>query len=412
RTSVRLDGYGARLSQTNDAGEETYFLLKCGQAENHYDPDELSFHYYARGVPLALDYACMYFPSNNQPWYHNRVSFDHRSEYARGDLTDFVVLDAADYVAGEMAINYLEWVPESPDDKHGRADAKPPQRVDSSAWERRVLLSRAGDYIVISDSLDSTLPTDWSLHVLATGAEAADNKVHFAGQLGVDLDVYFDGHPNDQVVIGEWTHGQQDRASKRHYCSLQPIVDVAGETQHFVRLHREPGEDYRALLLPRKPDDSPIAVDLLECGFKLSGRGWEEWALLSGPLTVLAEEQWPIVADDEVRFRGRAGLIRRTEEATTLCLLSGDRLSLGPCHIEGQGPISLTYRADSITGLSGGIRKRVTIYWAKLADAQPELLVDGQRHGAAYNVMRWWGRTLHQLVFTLPEGEHRLQIRW
>jgi hypothetical protein len=409
---VRLDGYGARLSQTNADGEETYFLLKSGAAENHYDPDELSFHYYARGVPMALDYGCMYFPSINQPWYHNRISFDHRSEYARGDLTDFVALDAADYVAGEMAINYLERVPATPDDKHGRADQQPPQKVDSSAWERRVLLSRAGDYVVISDRLDSTLPTDWSLHVLATGANVAGNRVHFPGQLGVDLDLYLDGRPNDQLVTGQWNHSHEKDGAGRKYCSLQPIVDVAHETQHFVRLHRGPGEDYRALLLPRKPDDPPVSVDLLECGFRLSGAGWEEWALLNGPLTVVAEEQWPIVADDEVRFRGRAGLIRRTPEATTLCLLSGDRLSLGPCLIEGLGPISLTYRADAVTGLSQGIRKRVTVFWLKTADAEPELLVDGRPHVAAYNVMRWWGRPLHQLVFTLPEGEHQLQIRW
>ena len=123
--SRRMDGYGVKLCQKNADGEETYLLIKCGPAKSHYHPDELSFHYYGRGTPLALDYGSMYVPRVNQPWYHNRISIDHKMDAARGNIADFVVLEAADYFAGEVVIDSVTEVPELPDAPYTRAYEKP-----------------------------------------------------------------------------------------------------------------------------------------------------------------------------------------------------------------------------------------------------------------------------------------------
>jgi len=88
--------------------------------------------------------------------------------------------------------------------------------------------------------------------------------------------------------------------------------------------------------------------------------------------------------------------------------------------LEAVGPISVTCKSGSLTGLSQGIRKRVSLVWPKLSEGRPRLWVDGEEYPAAYEAI-WGGSSdalregpgcaQHLLVFTLPAGEHRFEIR-
>ncbi len=405
--SHRLDGYGALLRQRNPAGEETYFLIKCGQAFNHYDPDELSFHYYGRGVPLALDYGCMYEPNNVQPWYHNRVSLAHKCDGARGEIAEFAALDAADYFAGEMVVDSLTEVPEKPDDPWGKAWVKPWEPIEPASVTRQVLLSRAGDYLVVADAVASDLPSDWSLHVLATGVEVQAEAACFSGQLGMDLRVFWHGDPRDRLETGRWSYAGRDpqdeeRLAQWRECTLDLPVEVSGETQHFLRIWRGPGQGYLTLLLPHRPEEAWPAVERVPRGFHVQAARWEEWALLS--------ERFTWVREGPLALRGRAGLVHRAGEKVTLCLLSGDCLSLGPARVDALGPISVTYDGDNVRGLSQGPKKRVVLRWPRQTEQVPRLAVAGEPYPAAYNPIMQGSRVSHLLVFTLPEGEHRFEV--
>lgn len=405
RTSKRLDGFGIRLSQRNSSHQETYLLVKCGAASNHYNPDEMSLHYYTRGVPLVLNYGCMYTPSNDEPWYYNRISIDHKSagDNARGDITDFVVLDGGDYFAGEMIMDRLTEVPETPDSPYGRANRKPWIPIHPAAWMRQIVLSRAGDYFVLNDTIASDLPTDWSIHCLANGVKSGENMWHFTGQLGVDLDLYLDERINKKAMTGHWGYTGDSYGEDWSLCTLDLPVDIMGETQHFVRLERGPGKGYRALFLPRKPGEPAVQVKALPCGFHLTGDRWREWVLLDGVPTTFD--------DGVIRFRGQGGLVREQGEDITLCLHSGDRLGLGLMGVEARSPISVTYGRQVITGVSQGAKKRVSVTWPKMRDIRPELLVDGRPFASAHNPIMRESQPQHLLVFTLPPGDHRFEIK-
>ncbi len=406
--SRRMDGYGVKLCQKNADGEETYLLIKCGPAKSHYHPDELSFHYYGRGTPLALDYGSMYIPRVNQPWYHNRISIDHKMDAARGNIADFVVLDAADYFAGEVVIDSVTEVPELPDAPYTRAYEKPWVNIRPAAWTRQIMLSRGGEYFAVADTIASDLPTDWSLHVLATGIESGPNMWRFRGQLGTDLEVYSDAQPNQKVATGVWSYGNSPNEISTEIpvwrrCTLDLPIGPLGETQHYVRLFRAPGKAYRVLLLPRKPQDAPTEVKPLPCGFSVRRGEWREWVLLNGEATAFD--------DGPLAFRGRAALVREGAQEVALALHSGDRLRLGALGVEGLAPIMLVSKAGRLSGISQGRAKQVIITWPKTVEAQPQLLVDGRPHSAAYTPILDHTRPAHQLVFDLREGEHAFEIR-
>ena len=61
-----------------------------GQADQHFDSDEGSFHWYALGAPLSLDFGSMYSPSIVQPWLHSTLNFDRQRIWTRGEVARFV----------------------------------------------------------------------------------------------------------------------------------------------------------------------------------------------------------------------------------------------------------------------------------------------------------------------------------
>ena len=270
------------------------------------------------------------------------------------------------------------------------------------------MLSRGGEYFAVSDTIATDLPSDWSLHVLATGIESGPNMWRFRGQLGTDLEVYSDAQPNEKVATGVWSYGNSPNEISTEIpawrrCTLDLPIGPMGETQHYVRLFRAPGKGYRALLLPRKPQDAPTVVKPLPCGFSVRSGGWREWVLLNGEATAFD--------DGPLAFRGRAALVRESGQEVALALHSGDRLRLGALSVEGLGPILLVAKTGKLSGVSQGRAKQVIVTWPKTVAARPQLQVDGRPHSAAYTPILDHTRPAHQLVFDLREGEHTFEIR-
>ncbi len=405
-TSKRLDGYGARLAHKNAAGEHTYLLIKCGEAQSHYHPDELSFHYYGRGVPLALDYGSMYWPRVNLTRFHNRISIDGKCDEARGGITNFAALPQADYFAGEVIIERVRETGATPDDPSGRAYDKPWTTIRPAAWKRQILLSKNAGYVVVCDTLDSDKPTDWNLHVLAEGVERAGNLWRFKGQLGTDLEVHADGEEVDRIETGDWSYtGQFSKGlidTWRQY-SIDLPVEQGGEKQHWIRWHRKPGSGYRALLLPRKPGDPKVAIQALPGGYRASGEKWTEWTLLSGRATAFS--------DGNMRMRGAAGMVSLSNNDLSLALHDGDMASYMDVSIEAPGPLQVTMAGGAIRGESSGPVKRVKLTCPLPGSGKPLLNVDGRRHPISSRPVLLKSGPGHSLVFTLPEGAHRFEIQ-
>lgn len=70
-----LHGFGIIFTNRPGTKRETYLSFKSGPNRCHYHGDQLSFHYCANGLPVAVDHHCSYRPRAGQEHMHNRMAF-------------------------------------------------------------------------------------------------------------------------------------------------------------------------------------------------------------------------------------------------------------------------------------------------------------------------------------------------
>jgi hypothetical protein len=424
RPSRALPGYGAVLRSGYGTAQETYLLFKAGPVRGHYHWDEGSFHLYARGAPMALDWGSMYFPRADQPWWHNRISLDHRAEAAVhgpdgrhvAELTDFASVGSADLAMSKMVIRGLARQPEIRENRpHTSADYEPPQEITPSVWRRSVMLLKQPDYVVARDDLESPYPSDWSLHVLADRATQAGARICLAGQHGMALDLFFVAPRKPRAHIGEWGFAYHDFSCDQaaweywhevldlpafagHSClPVHPSVPEGDERGRFVRVGQASGRPYFVVLFPRRPHEAAPSIRAWAGGdgFKLSLGARREWVWLA------AQER--TFEDGERAFNGRAGAIRHDGEARELILLDGTRLHDGQLAVEGHGPVSVRAAQGQIeVHADGGARTLALRALAAVVQPRPRVWLDGKLQR-----LRLRG---NWLMLKTPPGRHAFRI--
>jgi hypothetical protein len=321
--------WGVILRCRFNTPEETYLHFKMGPAAGHCDSgDEGSITWHVWGIPLVLDYGMGYWPGNNQAWMHNRISFDHRSDNARGRVTCFQTFPESDYTIGTVTIRSLFDAGETPDadpedQGEGRVVLPLPEVVPANDWRRALLFVKGPDYLVLGDELRSRLPSDWSLHVLAERVKVDGLRATFTGQFGVDLEVHLAGfiplgESRARLHYGRW----EWEPDYPRYGSAHPALDpipggIYGEKQFWIRAYAAPGEPYLSLLFPRRSGESSPRVEALSRGDGHHAPGFrvryreeavENWIFLS-PQTVYWEGGDP-GNEHHVIFHGKAGWAR------------------------------------------------------------------------------------------------------
>jgi len=424
RPSRALPGYGAVLRSGYGTSQETYLLFKAGRVRGHYHWDEGSFHLYARGVPMAVDWGSMYFPRADQPWWHNRVSLDHRAEAAmpgpeggqNAELIGFAAIGSADLAASQMVIRALGRQPEIRENRpHTAADYEPAQEIARSVWRRRVMLLKQPDYVVVRDDLESTYRSDWSLHVLAEGVAQDGNRISLRGQHGVDLDVLFVAPREPAAHLGEWGFAYsvfecdraawetwremlEDPAVAGYSClPVHPAVAEGEEHGRFVRSCEGAGRPYLAVLFPRRPDEAEPRVRGLARpdGFELSVGKRREWVWLA------AQER--TFEDGERAFVGGAGAIRHGGDVRELILLDGTCIRDGDLAVEGRGPVSIVAAQGQIQGCIHAAARTLTVdVPGSLPRSARRVRMDG-----ALQRVRWRG---NRVTLSVPRGRHRFTI--
>lgn len=78
--SAAFEGFGAVIRDGFGTDGASFVSYKAGAARGHYHNDENSFHFYAGGTPIALDYNCSYAPRGDHASLHNSVTFGRSSE--------------------------------------------------------------------------------------------------------------------------------------------------------------------------------------------------------------------------------------------------------------------------------------------------------------------------------------------
>jgi len=408
RDSIALPGYGALLRAEDEDQRETYLLLKMGDAAEHYDPDEGSIHVYAHGEPLILDYGCMYDPSNDQPWYHNRISVDHKIEpgWDRGSLTAFAASPVADYVEGEVLIEKLREQTEIPGTQEGHQyRTEPFEHINPVLWRRKILFDRRNHSFLLVDELDGEQKADWSLHVLAERVSVQGDWVRFRGQRGVDLDVFVPDINAFRVETGSWSYGfgeskYGDQVSRWKELSDLP-VEVRGERQYFLRLFAEPGKDFRALLLPHRAGMAPAQAEKLDAAGAVAVKNGRDRSLFFCFPRLSSYEQ------DGIKFRGEAGIIVESPGSTAATIFKGKYIECPAFLLMADGMTSVQLTGESIRGTSMGPSKMVTLVLYDCAARQYSLLVGEQRRDCVC-LPRPQNRL--KLAFHLPEGKSSFRL--
>jgi hypothetical protein len=87
-----LPGFGVVFRNRAGTDRETYLAFKSGPNRGHFHGDQLSFHWCANALPIAVDHYCSYKPRAGQEHVHNRVAFATDALAVKGPRSEFITV--------------------------------------------------------------------------------------------------------------------------------------------------------------------------------------------------------------------------------------------------------------------------------------------------------------------------------
>ncbi|HUU09580.1 MAG TPA: hypothetical protein VM431_03475 [Phycisphaerae bacterium] len=292
--SRAFKGFGAVLRSRFGTPREAFATLKCGTARGRYHGDELSFHFFGAGMPVALDWYSGDAPRPEQEHMHNRVNVgDDENMDAVGTLLAMATSDAGDVAVGQARSNRLRRMPRYPHEIVA-GGTFPRRGIARGIRYRRFLLlvkhaetSPLEDYLVIRDELAADEPATFNLFVLARSVRQEGETFVFDGQLAADAVLYLATPVPEKVALARWAWPRQD-ASSLIGDDFRPGTDrwTKGELQQWVRVTEMPGRPFLAVLYPFRKGTTPPAFQTLTDGKGVRvtlGKASEEVFLATDP---------------------------------------------------------------------------------------------------------------------------------
>lgn len=322
--SHNLPHVGAVLRSHDMSGKGSYVFLKAGRVHSHHDEDEGSFHYYGRGVPLALDGL----PVQNgaTATQHNAVTFGKYGQPS-GLVERFVTTPAVDYVRARIAPRGFCSDTMYVDDTH------------RSGWERQILMVKAHrpggvEYVVVKDTACGPDACQWNLDVLSRKpVQTESGRIWFPGHrepgFGMGLDVTVMEPFAARMVFEEGVvnEGLKSAAGRRKLLATSGGSGAAllyTVTEHWLlHLPAAAGSTFVVTLFPRRQNEMAPVVRYLEREETVEithGEGRDLIFLRPNPMV-----------DTSVSgalFRGRAGLVRERKGRRTAHALDASCLTL------------------------------------------------------------------------------------
>ncbi len=228
-SSQAFAGFGAVLRDRFGVDQESFLAFKAGPVQGHYHDDDLSFHWYHRGTPIALDYNCSYHPRGDHAALHNAVTLGHagtvlnhasgaavpalEQPFGPAGVTRFATTPLGDALVAERHIRGLALCPVEPDDSEFGRDY--PSRAVSAEHRRLLLMTRHGagspfsDYLVLRDEFATSEPEQVNLHLLARDARVAGTRVLLTGQWDQDILVQVVEATDAAVGASRWGYADE-----------------------------------------------------------------------------------------------------------------------------------------------------------------------------------------------------------
>jgi hypothetical protein len=328
--SEHMDELGVALRHDHPSPTESYLFQKIGFWKDHYENDETSFNWYAKGTPLVMDYGT-YTPDVGSAAAHNLVEIPDMDSLQRGYLADSFFSEALDYTRCEVPVNLkllhgrlrtfeeIDGPPESPPYFY-IGDENP---TGPKVWKTRMLLFIKPDYIVLFDRVLGPVPHRFNLHVTADDLMRENNFIHAQGRFDLDLLCYVQ-HPGEF----EWQSGELI-PSPEHFGAGKDNP----HRQQYFRLYNTDGDVYRTLLFAKERERAVSIEKIGASGMKVTTPEYCDYVFVSDE--VVKEKE------DGIEFTGRAGWIRREASGTLRAvLIDGDGIAAFGTAFNGRGPWS------------------------------------------------------------------------
>lgn len=194
-------GFGAVIKS-----DDGYLSVKCGEACMHYDHDEGSMIWYAKGVPVLADIGSQYFPSCDASFLHNRISIDHKTDESRGKVLYFASTPKADCIIMKVTISRLQEWPKWPiRDPFWNFRYQPsPADIPMHTWIRTVIYLKDEGALALRDEVKGGLPYDQNYLIYSDSYSDHHDHLEFKGQFGVDIALWNFGSISRNVSDWEY----------------------------------------------------------------------------------------------------------------------------------------------------------------------------------------------------------------
>jgi hypothetical protein len=367
-------GFGSVSRNSWTDPKTSYVLHRTGEYAAHYHDDFNEIVYYAKGAPLALDFGNQYQPvRRDEPWYHNRVSFDFANSGRRW--------------GGAGALVEVSTLPATVDYSYGKSNGGGGQQNHRYVMSVKSADPLGANYVVIRDTtVDGQANQQfwYNLWVLSKEPQIKGSVTHFPGQFDVDLDAHILSPAAAQITKDSWK-----------WTNYLGNYGNYTEEQYGIHVNKKGStEDFLSVLYPRAPGQAAANVSTLAGGAAVKVGHME------GTDVVLLSPGKPAqVKDGEYSLRGEVALVRHnTDGSTRLAISRGDgTAAYGAWSLSSNGAVSLQIKGNEITGESSG-----TAHEAKIAlppgIGAVTVLLDGKALNAA--------RTGQVLTLPLPGGTH------
>jgi hypothetical protein len=355
--SRRWEGFGAIFRSQVDSGFESNVLFRQDAfAWNLYEQNNGAVYFYGKGAPLLPRFGGYWMGQQGQPHLMS-VPFGNRLYFADGmqeqdwknglgTMTACATLgNLADYAAGVTL---------------------------DKAWTRGVLFAKDLDhddpvYLLVRDDV-SRMDVPSAVHwwvlskdvqpdgfekpgVISTkghdetwlakmgqnwpNAPALKGQLqHFAGQCGVDVDLFIAVPADPKIVVDAVGVGPNESYN---------VNPKMYEYQELVRIEQPAGKSYLTLITPRWPGSTAPQYRTIAdgCGVAITSAGRDDRLFLAPKPTAYT--------DDLVRFNARAGMARVGGAVSLRLLVVDGTISAKGVTLVSPTPAALVYDGKSIT---------------------------------------------------------------
>jgi hypothetical protein len=343
--SEHMQDLGVAMRHEHPSPKESYLFQKIGFWKDHYENDETSFNWYAKGTPMVMDYGT-YSADIAPAAAHNLVEVPDMDSLRRGYLADSYFTSLIDYTRCEVPVTlklqhgYIRtWAeidgPPVPPKFFYLCDENP---VGPKTWKVRQLLFVKPDYVLLFDRVFGAVPHRFNLHVTADALQRDGAAICAKGRFDLDVLCYVQHPKTFEFQVGE----------------IVPRNGLTPEQrQRFFRIYNTTDAAYRTVLFAQERGRNVSVESFGESGVKVITPEYTDYAF--------ANDQVVNESQDGVSFSGRAGWIRREASGNVIaCMPDGDVIEAFGKRIEGRGPWS--YNMDGKQTVSShGVPRKIAV---------------------------------------------------